>query len=106
RDQPRRKAARDHVPRRCGARSMRQPTYRGRKLPPNDWEGDDFTPGAGGKYVTCMDTATGRMIYYATNGRVDHDGRFYRRFVVPPDSNGINFQQADDMVKRVNPHLD
>ncbi len=85
---------------------MSQPTYRGRLLPPNDWEGDDFTPGAGGKYVTCMDTATGRMVYYATNGRVDHDGRFYRRYVIPPDSNGVNFQQMDEAVKRVNSHLD
>ncbi len=85
---------------------MAQPTYRGRKLPLNDWEGDDFTPGAGGKYVTCMDTAAGRMIYYATNGREDHDGRYYRRYVIPPDPNGIGFDQIDAAVKRVNSHLD
>ena len=85
---------------------MAQPTYKGRKLPINDWEGDDLTPGAGGRYVTCMDTATGRMVYYATNGRVDHDGKYYRRYVIPPDPNGVNFAQMDDAIHRVNANLD
>ncbi len=85
---------------------MAQPTFRGRRLPLNDWEGDDSTPGAGGRYVTCMDTAAGRMVYYATNGRVNHDGKYYRAHVVPPDPNGVNFPQMDDAVKRVNANLD
>ncbi len=85
---------------------MAQPTYKGRRLPLNDWEGDDSTPGAGGRYVTCMDTAAGRMVYYATNGRVDHDGRYYRAHVIPADPNGVNFGQMDDAVHRVHANLD
>lgn len=80
---------------------MTQPTYKGRKLPLNDWEGDDFTPGAGGRYVTCMDTAAGRMVAWATNGRVDKDGRTYRAAVRPPDPNGITMDQAAQAVQSV-----
>ena len=69
-------------------------TWRGRTLPLNDWEGDDATPGAGGSYVTCMDTASGRMLAWATNGRELHDGREVRAHVSPPDHDGINFDQA------------
>jgi len=85
---------------------MTQPTLRGRKLPLNDWEGDDFTPGAGGRYVTCMDTAAGRAVAWATNGRLDKDGKVYRANVVPPDPNGVNFPQMAGALKRVNIHLD
>ena len=70
----------------------------GRKLPHNDWEGDDFTPGAGGRYVTCMDTASGRMVAWATNGRINQDGKWYRQAVSPPDPNGITFDQAAQAV--------
>lgn len=80
---------------------MRQPYVKGRKLPRNDWEGDDFTPGAGGHYVTCTDTASGRMVAYATNGRVDKDGRVYRAAVRPPDPNGVTLPQADAAIHRV-----
>lgn len=73
----------------------------GRKLPHQDWEGDDFTPGAGGRYVTCTDTALGRMVAYATNGRVNKDGRVYRSAVIPADSNGINLQQAKIAARKV-----
>jgi hypothetical protein len=66
----------------------------GRKLPHQDWEGDDFTPGAGGGYVTCTDTALGRDVAYATNGRIVLDGRVYRSHVRPPDPNGITLPQA------------
>ncbi len=85
---------------------MTQPTRGGRRLPPNDWEGDDATPGAGGAYVTCMDTATGRMIYYATNGRVDHDGKWYRARVEPRDPSGVNFGQMDQVLHDMTPPLD
>lgn len=68
----------------------------GRKLPPGDWEGDDFTPGANGHYVTCTDTSLGRDIAYATNGHIDKDGRIYRAAVTPHDPNGINLLQARD----------
>ncbi len=85
---------------------MAQPTHNGRKLPPNDWEGDDSTPGAGGKYVTCMDTATGRAVYYATNGRVNHDGKWYRARVEPPDPSGVNFYQMDQVLHDMTPPLD
>lgn len=77
----------------------------GRLLPLNDWEGDDFVPGSGGRYVTCMDTATGRACAFATNGRVDLDGQTYRRAIKPPDPNGVNFYQMAEAVKRINPHL-
>ena len=85
---------------------MAVPTFRRRRLLRNDWEGDDFTPGAGGAYVTCMDTAVGRMVAYATNGRVDKDGKVYRANVIPPDPNGVNFLQMESAIKRVNPHLE
>lgn len=73
----------------------------GRKLPNQDWEGDDFTPGAGGQYVTCTDTAAGRDVAYATNGRKDIDGKVYRAHVKPRDPNGVSLPQARDAVKEV-----
>ncbi len=86
---------------------MTQPTLGGRKFPLNDWEGDDFTPGAGGDYVTCMDTATGRMVAWATNGRIVRDGRWYRSQISPPDSNGTNFAQMDTVLHtKLTPPLD
>lgn len=78
---------------------MTTPNWHGRKLPLNDWEGDDFTPGAGGSYVTCMDTSAGRMVAWATNGRITMDGKQYRAAIKPPDPNGINFNQAAQAVK-------
>lgn len=80
---------------------MAVPTAFGRNLPKQDWEGDDFTPGAGGKYVTCMDTAAGRMVAWATNGRINKDGRVYRAAVHPHDPNGITMEQADQAVHTV-----
>jgi hypothetical protein len=71
----------------------------GRKLPHGDWEGDDFTPGAGGKYVTCTDSALGRDIYWATNGRADIDGRQVRKAVQPPDPDGLNLMQVKQAAK-------
>jgi hypothetical protein len=65
----------------------------GRKLPLNDWEGDDYTPGANAKYVTCLDTATGRAVCFATNGRVCKDGRTYRASITH-DPDGITLYQA------------
>src|ERR1035437_3627867 len=79
---------------------MVQPTAFGRKLPHNDWEGDDFTPGAGGKYVTCMDTALGRNIAWATNGKVDLDGRKYRA-ALPGFPVGIDFNDAAIEARKV-----
>lgn len=73
----------------------------GRKLPHQDWEGDDFTPGAGGAWVTCTDTSLGRMIAYATNGRIDKDGRVYRAAVRPRDPDGITLTQAKQAAKTV-----
>ncbi len=80
---------------------MTGPLLDGRKLPANDWEGDDFTPGAGGAFVTCQDTAAGRMVAYATNGREDHDGRTYRAALPVPDANGISLQQVAVAVQKV-----
>ena len=84
---------------------MVAPTLGGRTLPINDWEGDDFTPGAGGEYVTCRDTAVGRAVAWATNGRIDHDGRVYRAAIRPPAPLGITIAQAADAVRAV-AHLD
>ena len=78
-----------------------QPLAFGRRLPKNDWEGDDFTPGAGGKFVTCQDTAAGRDVAWATNGRIDKDGRVYRAAVPGRDPDGITLQQAQIAVKRI-----
>lgn len=80
---------------------MSIPTVNGRKLPLNDWEGDDFVPGAGTHFVTCMDTAAGRAVAFATNGRKDFDGKVYRRAVKPPDHDGINMTQAAQAVHDV-----
>ena len=77
-----------------------QPTAFDRKLPRQDWEGDDFTPGAGGHYVTCMDTSVGRDVAYATNGKVDKDGRVYRASIAY-DPDGITLQQARSAVDAV-----
>lgn len=76
---------------------MAQPTVFGRKLPQNDWEGDD--PVANWK--TCMDTSAGRMVAWATNGRIDKDGNVYRHSVHPHDPDGINLVQAREEIKRV-----
>jgi len=73
---------------------MEQPTLGGRLLPPNDWEGDDATPGAHGAYVTCQDTAAGRALYYSTNGTVDLDGQAIRAAIRPRDSDGVSFGQV------------
>jgi hypothetical protein len=66
----------------------------GRRLPHNDFEGDDWVPGSGGAWVTCTDSSLGRDIAYATNGRVNRDGRTYRAAVHPHDPNGITLPQA------------
>ena len=81
--------------------TLTNPTAFGRKYPKNDWEGDDFTPGAGGHYVTCVDTSCGRAISWATNGRIDLDGSVIRSHVTPPDPNGITFEQAKPAIKAV-----
>ena len=73
---------------------MIPPTVRGRKLSLNDWEGDDFVSGAGGKSVTCMDTAAGRMLAFAINGYVTLDGKTIRAAVHPHDVDGITMTQA------------
>jgi hypothetical protein len=73
----------------------------GRKLPRQDWEGDDFTPGAGGHYVTCTDTSAGRAVSYATNGRIDKDGKVYRAAIIPHDPNGVTLPQAKQAARDV-----
>lgn len=80
---------------------MIQPHAFDRKLPRNDWEGDDFTPGAGGKFVTCVDTAVGRAVAWATNGRIDKDGKVYRRALIPPDPDFSNLEQHVQSVRAV-----
>jgi len=70
-----------------------------RKAPHGDFEGDDRTPGAGGKWVTCTDTAAGRALAYSTNGRTNLDGRTIRAAVHPHDPNGINLSQAKQAIE-------
>lgn len=77
------------------------PTVNGRELPPNDWEGDDFTPGAGGAYVTCQDTAAGRALYWATGGLYDYDGHTIRANIRPADSDGVSLAQVGGAVARI-----
>lgn len=69
----------------------------GRKLPHQDFEGDDFAPGHA--WVTCTDTAAGRMLAYASNGRTNLDGKRIRAAVRPPDTNGINLPQAKQAIE-------
>jgi hypothetical protein len=76
-----------------------QPTAFGRKIPRNDFEGDDETPGAGGHFVTCTDSALSRMVAWATNGRIDKDGKVYRAAV--GGSSGINLQTAAVAAQKV-----
>jgi hypothetical protein len=73
----------------------------GRKLPHQDFEGDDYIPGSGGAWVTCTDTASGRMVAYATNGRIVKDGQVYRAAIHPHDPNGITLPQARQAVRAV-----
>lgn len=80
---------------------MTQPVYNGRLLPPNDWEGDDFTPGAYGAYVTCQDTSAGRMLYWATNGDVDLDGQAIRAAIRPRDSDGVSVAQVSVAIQSI-----
>lgn len=79
---------------------MIQPTaFGGRKLPANDWEGDDHTPGAGKNFVTCGDTSAGRAVAWATNGRVVKDGSIYRAVTKDPD--GITLEQLALEIKAI-----
>jgi hypothetical protein len=53
---------------------MTQPLAFGRRLPRNDWEGDDP---AVINFKSCTATAAGRQVAWATNGRVVIDGKTY-----------------------------
>ena len=53
---------------------MTQPLAFGRKLPLNDWEGDD----ADNSWITCTATSAGRAVAWSTNGRIVKDGSVYR----------------------------
>lgn len=79
---------------------MTQPTaFGGRKLPANDWEGDDHTPGAHGGFVTCGDTSGGRAVAWATDGRIVKDGSVYRAVTKDPD--GITLAQLSVEISAV-----
>lgn len=80
---------------------MAQPELNGRLLPPNDFEGDDSTPGAHGAYVTCQDTSAGRMLYYATNGQIDLDGQAIRHAIRPQDSDGVSLGQVSVAIQSI-----
>jgi hypothetical protein len=72
----------------------------GRKLPHQDFEGDDFVPNARG-WVTCTDTALGVDVAFATNGRIVKDGKTYRASIHPHDVDGITLPQAHDAARIV-----
>ena len=78
---------------------MIQPTAFGRKLPANDTEADDHTPGASGAFVTCADTSGGRAVAWATNGRVDKDGSVYRAITHAPGA--LDFDRLALEIKAV-----
>jgi hypothetical protein len=80
---------------------MTAPLLQGRKLPVNDFEGDDATPGAKGKWVTCVDSSGGRAVAFATNGRVDKDGTVYRAALPTPDPDGIRYDQLAEAIHKV-----
>jgi hypothetical protein len=69
----------------------------GRKLPHGDFEGDDWSSGANWK--TCTDTSVGRCLAYASNGRIDLDGKQIRAAVHPHDTDGISLVQAKQAVE-------
>jgi hypothetical protein len=71
----------------------------GRKLPHQDWEGDDWSSGA--NFKTCTDTSTGRDLAFATNGRINLDGKQIRAAVHPHDKDGITLPQAKQAVERL-----
>jgi hypothetical protein len=75
---------------------MKQPTVNGRRLPLNDWEGDGLA-----KWKTCMDHAAGRMVAFATNGRIDKDGAVYRDSIHPHALDGINLDAAAKEIHKV-----
>ena len=74
-----------------------QPTVMGRKLPLNDFEGDDF-PDA---YKTCTATCAGRMVAFATNGRIVHDGTVYRAAAPSQPDGGQTLEQAGQAIATV-----
>jgi len=69
----------------------------GRRAPHQDFEGDDWSSGA--NFKTCTDTSTGRCLCYASNGRIDLDGRQIRAAVRPRDTDGITLPQAKQAVE-------
>lgn len=69
----------------------------GRRLPHGDWEGDDWATGA--NFKTCTDTSTGRDLCYASNGRINLDGKQIRAAVRPRDKDGITLPQAKQAVE-------
>jgi len=69
----------------------------GRKLPHNDFEGDDWASGANWK--TCTDSATGRCLCYASNGMINLDGKQIRAAVHPHDADGLTLPQAKRAVE-------
>lgn len=71
---------------------MSAPLAFGRRLPLADTERDDATLGAGGKWVTCVDTSVMRDAAWATNGRIVRDGKALRALI--HDSDGISLAQA------------
>lgn len=78
---------------------MTQPLAFGRKLPRNDWEGDD-PPAL--NFKSCTASAAGRAVAWATNGRVDIDGKTYY-LAAPHDlkTGGQTLEQAALAVQHV-----
>ena len=73
-----------------------QPTVMGRKLPLNDWEGDDAAA-----WMTCTATSSGRAVAFSTNGRIVHDGSTYYAAAPHDVGGGQSLEQAQLAVKKV-----
>ena len=75
---------------------MTAPTVRGRKLPLNDWEGDDAFA-----WMTCTATSAGRAVAFSTNGRIVKDGSVYYAAAPHSPGGGQSLEQANQAVATV-----
>jgi hypothetical protein len=78
---------------------VKQPLAFGRKLPRNDWEGDD-PPVL--NFKSCTASAGGRQVAWSTNGRVDIDGaRYYVAAPHDPKTGGQTLTQLAIAINNV-----
>lgn len=79
---------------------MIQPTaYNGRLIPSIDFEGDDHRPAGTSQFVTCGESSLAMAAYWATNGRVAHDGQAYRASY--PAAVGVDYPHLNIELQRM-----